>query len=302
MRISKLLFLVVLMILSFVARAQTYTVYSVIGNAKVVNGKATSVLLPRKQLNMNSRLLIEPESAVVVLDEKSYKMYSFAAEGSHTVGQLINMGRTSVKTLSKQYMRYLITQLFTDASQQKVHPNSYMQVTATSYRSATNDSMLLSRISHLLIDQGEVSVEDFLCKPETKIQTDLDVYFELISCDTGVAIDRNVTMNTGSYLRVHNGTDEIVYVNVLDIDDKGNKYLVLPVDSAATCSHLLVPPRSTISFREDPFIFPDEPNKETFILFAAEEPVDFSILMNPICRSRKKGMKSGVYRNFYIVE
>lgn len=302
MKIKGLYFLVVFLVLSSTTRAQTYTVYSVIGGAKVVNGKNTSLLQPRKQLNANTRLLIEPESAVTLLDEKSNKMYSFSAEGSHTVKQLVEMTRNSVKTISKQYMSYLVKQLFTDGSQQMTHPDTYMQVTATSYRSATSDSMLLSRIAQLFPDEDGTPIEDLLCKPDTKIETDMDVYFELISCDTGLAIDRNVKTNTGSYVRVHNGTDEIVYVNVLDIDENGNKYLVLPVDSAATCAHLLVPPMSTISFRADPFIFSEGPIRETFILVATEDPVDFSILMNPIRRSEKKSMKSGLYRNFYRVE
>lgn len=302
MKIKKLVFLVVFLMMSSVTRAQTYTVYSVIGNAKVVNGKKTSSLQPRKLLNINSRLLIEPESAVILLDDKSNKMYSFAAEGSHTVKQLIDMTRNSVKTISKQYMNYLVNQLFSDASQQMVHPDTYMQVTATSYRSSSNDSLLLTRISQLFPDQVGAPIEELLCRPETKIETDMDVHFELISCDTGLAVDRNVKANTGTYLRVHNGTNEIIYVNVLDIDENGNKYLVLPVDSAATCAHLLVPPMSTISFRAYPFVFSDEPIKETFIMVATEEPVDFSILMNPIRRGGKKSMKSGLYRNIYRVE
>lgn len=303
MRIRSMIILGMLLSLFTVTGAQTYTVYSVIGNAKIVNGKNTSVLQPRNQLYANSRLLIEPESAVTLLDEKNNKMYSFAAEGSHTVKQLIDMTRNSVKNISKQYMSYLVKQLFTDASQKMTHPDTYMQVTATSYRSVTNDSMLLNRIAQLFPDKDGTPIEKMLCKPDTKIDTDMDVHFELISCDTGLAIDRNVKTNTGTYLRVHNGTEEIVYVNVLDIDENGNKYLILPVDSAATCAHLLVPPMSTISFKSEPFIFSEEPIKETFILIATEEPVDFSILMNPIRRnSGKRGMKSGLYRNFYSVE
>ena len=302
MKIKSLIIFVVFLVVSSTARAQTYTVYSVTGSAKVVNGKNTSLLQPRKQLNANSRLLIEPESAVTLLDEKSNEMYSFSAEGSHTVKQLIDMTRNSVKAISKQYMSYLVKQLFSDASQQMTHPDTYMQVTATSYRSASSDSMLLSRIAQLFPGDEDTPIEKLLCGSDNKIETDMDVYFELISCDTGLAIDRNVKTNTGSYLRVHNGTDDIVYVNVLDIDENGNKYLVLPVDSAATCAHLLVPPMSTVSFRAEPFIFSEEPIKETFILVATEDPVDFSILMNPIRRSGKKVMKSGLYRNFYRVE
>ena len=282
--------------------AQDYTVYSVIGSAKIVNGKNATVLQPRKLLTADSRLLIEPESAVTLLDEKNNKMYSFAAEGSHTVKQLIGMTKNNVKNISKQYMSYLIKQLFADASHQMTHPDMYMQAMASSYRSSTNDSLLLCRIAQMFPEEGETSIEQLLCLPEIKIETDMNVHFELISCETGLAIDKNVKANTGSYLRVHNRTEDIVYVNVLDIDDRGNKYLVLPMDSAATCAHLLVPPMSTISFKADPFIFSEEPMKETFLLIATEEPVDFSILMNPIRRSGKRTLKSGLYRSFYLVE
>ena len=282
--------------------AQDYTVYSVIGSAKIVNGKNATVLQPRKLLTADSRLLIEPESAVTLLDEKNNKMYSFAAEGSHTVKQLIGMTKNNVKNISKQYMSYLIKQLFADASHQMTHPDMYMQAMASSYRSSTNDSLLLCRIAQMFPEEGETSIEQLLCLPEIKIETDMNVHFELISCETGLAIDKNVKANTGSYLRVHNRTENIVYVNVLDIDDRGHKYLVLPMDSAATCAHLLVPPMSTISFKADPFIFSEEPMKETFLLIATEEPVDFSILMNPIRRSGKRTLKSGLYRSFYLVE
>lgn len=287
---------------SLIMQAQTYTVYSVIGSAKIVNGKSSTQLQPRKQLSANARLLIERESAVTLLDEKSMKMYSFATEGAHTVKQLVDMTKGGVKNISKQYMSYLVKQLFSDGSQQMSHPDTYMQVTATSYRSATSDSMLLCRVAQLYSGVGEVTVEQLMCTPDSKQETDLDVSFELISCDTGFPIVNNVKGSTGGYVRVHNKTGDAVYVNVLDIDENGNKYLVLPIDSAATCAHLLVPPMSTVSFKSEPFIFSDEPANETFVLVATLEPVDFSILMNPIRRGGKKGMKSGVYRNFYRVE
>lgn len=282
--------------------AQTYTVYSVIGNTKVVQGKKAVPLLPRRQLNVSNRLMIEAESAVTLLDEKNNKMYSFSTEGTHTVGQLVEKTQSRAKNVSKQYMSYLVKQLFSKGSSKMSHPNTYMQVTATSYRSATSDSMLLSRISQSLPDIDGKTGEELLCTPGSMLDSDKDVRFELISCDTGFTIDKTVKGNTGSYVRVHNDSEEALYVNVLDIDEQGNKYLVLPVDSAATCAHLLVPPMSTVSFKSEPFIFSDEPSKETFILIATEEPVDFSILMNPIRRSNKRAMKSGFYRNFYQVQ
>ena len=229
-------------------------------------------------------------------------MFSFSAEGTSSVGNLIEKASNRGKSISKQYMSYLVKQLFSDESQRMSHPDTYMHVTATSYRSATNDSMLINRIAQSLPQTGGLSIEQQLCKSEINLESDMDVKFELVSCDTGFEIKDPVKKNTGSFVRVHNNTENALYVNVLDIDEKGNKYLVLPVDEAATCAHLLVPPMSTVSFKSEPFIFSEDPIKETFILVATQEPVDFSILMSPIQGKNGKPMKSGLYRNTYQVQ
>ena len=284
------------------ALAQSYTVYSVIGTASIVDGKGTTPLKPRKLVTAKTRLHISPESAVTLLDEKNGKMYSFSSEGTSSVGGLIAKMQNRGKSLSKQYMSYLVKQLFANGSSQMSHPDTYMQVTATSYRSASSDSMLLARLTQMLPGDGGLSAEEYLCSPDNPVETDMKVSFELVSCDTGFPMSTDVQGSTGSYVRVHNDTEEPLYVNVLDIDDKGNKYLVLPVDSAATCAHLLVPPMCTVSFKSEPFIFADDQSKETFLLVATQEPVDFSILMSPIQKGSRKAMKSGVYRQFYYVK
>lgn len=282
--------------------AQTYTVYSVVGDTKIVQGKNAVPLEPRKQVTDKNRLLIGAESAVTLLDEKNSKMFSFSSEGNYTVGELVAKASKRAKSVSKQYMSYLVKQLFSKGSSKMLHPDTYMQVTATSYRSATNDSMLLSRIAQNLPLEFGMTAEQQLCRSSNNLESDLQVRFELVSCDTGFPLEGKVKGNTGCYVRVHNDTEQALYVNVLDIDEEGGKYLVLPVDEAATCAHLLVPPLSTVSFKSEPFIFSEEPMKETFILVATQDPVDFSILMNPIQSGQGKTMKSGFYRNFYQVQ
>lgn len=264
--------------------------------------KKSVPLTVRKQIDAKTHLFIGTESSVAVLDEKNNKLYSFSSEGTFAMGQLIEKAKNRAKNVSKQYMSYLIKQLFADESQKMTHPDTYMQVTATSYRSASADSMLLHSIVQSLPQTSNLSIEQQLCQSDNILQSDMDVSFELVSCDTGFEIKDIVKKNTGSYVRVHNNTEEVLYVNVLDIDEEGNKYLVLPVDEAATCAHLLVPPMSTVSFKSEPFIFSEDPMKETFILVATREPVDFSILMSPIQSGNGKTMKSGLYKNTYRVE
>ena len=68
---NKLLSVLIALLLSTTAlHAQTYTVYSIVGNARIVDGKKTVPLTVRKQLNKDSRLYIGTESAVTLIDEK----------------------------------------------------------------------------------------------------------------------------------------------------------------------------------------------------------------------------------------
>ena len=291
--------LIILMLtIGLCAQAASYVVYSVVGDVKIFDGKKNVTLTARKSVTDMSKLIIDAESAVTVLDEVHSKMYSFTTPGTNTVKQLIAKAKAP-KNLSKQYLSYMVKQLFSKESKNLSHPSTYMQATATSYRATSKDSFLLNKLEAIFMKRSGNSVESSLIQPQTKVESDLDVRFELISCATGLPVDRNVDVATSCYIRVTNSTDDPLYVNVLDIDANGNKYLVLPVDEAATCSHLFVPGNSTVSFKAEPFEFSEPKSKETFLLIATEEPVDFSILMNPIRGNGGSTMKSGIYRMFY---
>lgn len=291
--------LIILMLtIGLCAQAASYVVYSVVGDVKIFDGKKNVTLTARKSVTDMSKLIIDAESAVTVLDEVHSKMYSFTTPGTNTVKQLIAKAKAP-KNLSKQYLSYMVKQLFSKESKNLSHPSTYMQATATSYRATSKDSFLLNKLEAIFMKRSGNSVESSLTQPQTKVESDLDVRFELISCATGLPVDRNVDVATSCYIRVTNSTDDPLYVNVLDVDANGNKYLVLPVDEAATCSHLFVPGNSTVSFKAEPFEFSEPKSKETFLLIATEEPIDFSILMNPIRGNGGSTMKSGIYRMFY---
>lgn len=59
-----------------------------------------------------------------------------------------------------------------------------------------------------------------------------------------------------------------------------------------------MPGQSEIEFKADPFIFGKEAKDETFVLFAVDTPIDFSILMNPIRASGKQRspIMLGIYK------
>ena len=303
MKNKLLLLLLALMPLSLIA--QSYTVYSVVGTARWHNGKTMVPLKARKVLSAQTKLQLGEESAVTVIDEKNAKMYSFTSSGTNTVADLIKGLKGNSKSLSKQYLSYVIKQLFSDDSEKMSHPNTYMQATATAYRSSSNDSLFLNQLGRLISYSGSAAdkaLEDIITDPATSVATDYDVQFELIDCTTGLPLDEHIAPNTSCYLRVTNRTSEMLYMNLLDIDRQGNKYLVLPMDAAATCSHLLVPPMTTVSFKKEPFIFGDEPSEETLLLMAVREPVDFSIVMDHIKIGGKSTMHLGLNRRFYQVK
>lgn len=288
--------LAIVLLTSSTVKAADYLVYSVVGTAKIYEGTKTVSLNARKTLTANSKLIIGKESAVTVLDETNSKMYSFTAEGTNTVGSLLKAAKAP-KSLSKQYLSYMVKQLFSKESKNLSHPSSYMQATATSYRATARDSFLLNRLASM--SELPNAVESSLIQPKNLLSTDMDVRFDLVSCETGLPVNSEVDVFTNCYVRVTNGTEEPLFVNVLDIDERGNKYLVLPVDEAATCAHLLVPARSTVAFKSEPFEFSEANSRETFLLVATEEPVDFSILMSPIRGNGGDQMKSGIYRVAY---
>ena len=281
-------------------QAQKYVVYSVVGNAYVQQGGKYEPLSARKYVTPKSRLKITEESAVTVIDEARQKMFSFTRTGENTVGSLVSLSANRTKNLTKQYMGYLVKQLFASGKKKMVHPDAYMQVTGTSYRAEAADSLMAARIVRIAAEgtSPEGSTEQQLFSPANLMASDMDVQLELVDMQTGRPLERAVSPNTACYVRVKNNTSETLYVNVLNIDAQGNKYMVLPMDEDATCANLLVPANATVGFKADPFITADSPSVDSFVLIATESPVNFSILMNDITPGQADGsrVKVGVAR------
>lgn len=278
------------------AMAQKYAVYSVVGKAYIEQGGRFVPLGTSKYVNKGSRLRITSESAVTILDEAKLKMYSFTKEGTSTIGELLDLSSKRTKSLSKQYMSYLVKHLFDSRVQKMAHPDAYMQVTGTSYRAASTDSLFMARIVDIM-KAGSTPIgtpEQQIANPTNGFISDYNVTLELVDPQTGKPLPHNIAPSTACYVRVKNNTEETLYVNVLNIDTKGNKYLVLPMDEEATCANLLVPANCTVGFKSEPFLTSDVPSEDSFLLVATEEPVNFSILMNDLTAGQYSGTKMRV--------
>ncbi len=286
------------------AATKEYIVYSVAGKAFLVEGRQETELHANVRLKPNSMIKIENESAVTVLDEKNSKMFSFTKKGTNSVKSLVDLATNKGKNLPKLYVEYLVKELANSSKKKMVHPDSYMQVSATVFRSESNEKQFVNEVFDLFTkkDQGTLSAESMMVDKQILMSTDMDVHFELVSCATGNVVTKEVAGNSACYVRVRNRTMSPLYVNVLNIDRSGNKYLVLPMYEDLTCSNLFVPADCTVSFTNEPFIFPEGQSDETFVLFASEEPVNFSVLMSPLKREGEGKMKVGVFRQFYQVK
>ena len=278
---------------SYTASAQKYMVYSVVGKAYIQQGNRFVPLPAHKYINKSARLKITSESAVTILDEAKLKMYSFTREGTNTIADLLDLSSKRTKSLTKQYMSYIMKHIFDPKVQKMSHPDAYMQVTGTSYRAESIDSMFMARVVDIL-SEGTIpggTPEQKIVNPANRFISDYDVSLELIDTQTGKPLYNDIAPNTACYIRVKNNTEETLYVNVLNVDTKGNKYLVLPMDEEATCSNLLVPAKCTVGFKTEPFITSDVPSTDSFLLVATDEPVNFSILMNDITAGQYKHPK-----------
>ena len=143
-------------------------------------------------------------------------------------------------------------------------------------------------------------IEPFFKTAVEAFENDSELAMDIIDVQTGLPLKDEVKPNTACYVRVKNDTEEMLYVNVLNIDKAGNKYMVLPMDEEATCANLLIPAKSTVSFKTEPFITSDVPSDDAFVMVATEHPVNFSILMEPLkkCAMPIKDVKVGVTRRF----
>ena len=190
---KRLLMLVTALLVTATISAADYLVYSVVGTAKIYEGSKTVALNARKTLTTASKLVIGKESAVTVIDEVNSKMYSFTTEGTNTVSALLKAAKAP-KNLSKQYLSYMVKQLFSKESKNLSHPSAYMQATATSYRATARDSFLLNRLASMA--EMTASVESSLIQPKNLLSSDLDVRFDLVSCETGEPINPEVDVFT----------------------------------------------------------------------------------------------------------
>jgi len=289
---------------SLAANNRVYVVYSVIGDVYKVNGTNKSKLNAGTILDATQNLQISKGCAVTLLDRENNKMYATCKVGNSSVTSLVE-SVANPKSLSTQYMGYIVKRLFEQKKSSSIHANAYMQSTATSYRSESNDSIFLNSVLKSIRNNITDTFEKTLCGKSTVLSTNYNVTFDIISCATGLPVFGTVNDGESCYFRINNKSDIPLYCNVLNMDTLSNKSLLLPIDSAMTCSNLIVPPDGEVDFKSEPFVFSSVKSLETFLLLATEEPVNFSVLLMKkygVSTIKTTDIPVGIYRKFIYSE
>lgn len=133
---KKIFITLILFVLTIVANAQQYKVYSVTGNV-TVDGKAA---VSKQVLTSKSVLSISKGGKIILFDSTNNKLTTLKSEGKGNIATLVKMTGNSEKTISGSYLSF-ITQKMTSEDKKD---NTYMQSAGSAYRDA--DSLLLDAI------------------------------------------------------------------------------------------------------------------------------------------------------------
>lgn len=125
---------------AFSAQAQTYAVYSVRGDVRLVQNKKSSPIEVRQGIQASDKVAVPTSGKLILLDKANSKLFTINKPCNGVVSQLIaDNTHCSMKSLSKQYLRYLIGQM---SGKGVIETRTcYMDRTASAYRDVEADSV-----------------------------------------------------------------------------------------------------------------------------------------------------------------
>lgn len=131
--------IVFLLTFAFTSQAQTYAVFSVRGDVRLVQNKKSAPIKLRQCIQASDNVVVPATGKLILLDKANSKLFTINKPFSGAVSQLIaDNTRCSMKSLSKQYLRYLIGQM---SGKGVIETRTcYMDRTASAYRDVEMDS------------------------------------------------------------------------------------------------------------------------------------------------------------------
>lgn len=114
---------------------QSYQVYSIDGDVKLLKGNEESKLVPKKFLSPKDIIVVPENGKIVLFDEKAMKLYTIKQCGKKSIDAHLQAIGNSEKNITTQFLAFLKKKM--NGGNEK----EYMQSAATSYRDA--DSLLI---------------------------------------------------------------------------------------------------------------------------------------------------------------
>lgn len=290
-----LLFLALLAPLTLEAKNDSYIVYSVTGKVYVVENKDYQSVTKGSTLKSGQRLSVHKGSSLCLIDKIRQKMYacSFQKTETKAVEEVVRDVRNP-SSLTEQYCRYLMKKVFDKSSSQRVMANTVMQTFGNSYRGQSEDQLFINSLLAALY-RDSIRGSEWLHTATAFHNNNDSIDCALVPTDSSLANSDKIVPNAQYYLRITNNSSRILFCNVLYCSPDGNNVLMLPVDSAHSCSDTLIPPYSTIDFDETKYEFDGLLTKESFVIVATDVPVNFTLLLSSMTKKTTIGGEIKVF-------
>ena len=261
--------------------AQDIYVYSVIGKAeKQANGKWVA-LQKRDPLQLTDMIRVDNNSALSFIDRKAEKIYSISQNNGQKVSELI-ANYKSKQSYASNFVSHASKSLFNGGSDRISH-----EAAGCTYRGdiIENDIAKAILAKHNGSPLGSMN----------NAKTDYAISFSILDRRTKAELEGVVALDSQAVFRIKNSSDTPLYVNILDINNNGEKYDCLPIDDATTMSHLLIPGNCTIDLTTYPVEFSEPVGIDNLILIATEVPYDLRQVMKYFDKADASKVQSSNY-------
>lgn len=251
---------------------ESYVVYAVHGKVFECDGNTRTPILPRTtHLTDKSLISIMKGGSLSVYMSESRCMATISEIGTQRLGTLIGRSQKT-SGASTKWVAALVKSLIKSDTPENTH-RRILQSQGGSHRGDDDDRMVANAVAGYLSE----------CVP-LEYPHSVSVRFQK---DNGEYIDGDIlAWQDDATAEISNHSNEYLFVNLLAVTPDSERQLLFPVDTNIDnncCAHLLVPPRTTVSFSELSF-FPSFLEPGTRIIpIASPNQINFTAL----CRKQE---------------
>ncbi|MCB9017167.1 MAG: hypothetical protein WCU80_05370 [Paludibacteraceae bacterium] len=286
---KKIAFTFIMSLICCIANAQDLFVYSTIGTAEIYKNGKWAKLEKRNGLTVKDIIRIGKNSALSILDKKAEKIYSIPESEAKSVGKSIESVKDKQQAVSAQFIQHAMKSMFNGESDKISH-----EAAGCTYRGDDTEHDIFRSIQTKLNGDSLSQIKNE--------QTDYSISFEIRNRETQEIITNDVKLGIQAFFRIKNNSNKPMYVNVLNIDSFGKRYVCLPMDDAQTMSHLLIPANCTIDLTDYPMEFTEPRGMNYMILIAAENPFDLRSISSGFSKTTEKGVLSSYPLGIYKIQ